>query len=64
MYKLFKVKVDDLVLRRDFKLTENKKRGTVMKDEFIELIVGSVYTRDSKASKDLEKNVERISRNF
>jgi len=49
---------------RDFKLTENKKRGTVLKDEFIELIVGSVYTRDSKASKDLEKNVERISRNF
>jgi hypothetical protein len=64
MYKLFKVKVDDLVLRRDFKLTENKKRGTVLKDEFIELIVGSVYTRDSKASKDLEKNIERISRNF
>ena len=64
MYKLFKVKVDDLTLRRDFKLTENKKRGTVLKDEFIDLIVGSVYTRDSKASKDLEKNVERISRNF
>lgn len=50
MYKLYKSKIDEVVLRRDLKLSATK-RETVDKDNFIEYIVGSVFSEDSKTSK-------------